>query len=661
MNDSTKYTSIAAVVIMVATVITVCRLLNAVPLQSANDRSRWATVWSIVERQTYTIDEIDRRPGWGTIDKVRHEGHYYSSKPPLMPRLVAEVTACVKKLTGLSLDTKPRTTTRVVLLIVNVLPTVISWIALAWMLPRLRRSTWGCLFVLVVACFATLNAPFLVTLNNHSIAVWSLTLTLACMTWMTTAGPAGRWFAAGLGGLFAAWTCCNELPAAPFGLLAFAWFWRRDWKTAWFAFVPMALIPLGGFMWTNYVVTGGWKPFYLYYGTDKYRHVVDGVPSYWMRPQGLDTNPDTTPQYLFHCTVGHHGMLSLTPVYLLTLLVWLGLSGRSKRKAGDEDMPADTSSNRKLDPELVYGFVRHGGLLLTVITTAFFVSKTENYNYGGNSCALRWTLWLTPLWTVAMLPAVVSFGKTRIGRITANVLLAGSLASAWYPATNPWQHPWIYVVMERAGVIATPRAETAPVEPPDTWIASLPTEPGAFALFDVSGLRPRRVRLTHVGASANGSVLRWEESDGTFDFLIDRAMFEANEPVDAWLLNSSLDRDEAITLLRGLPSPRRYNPGRRDYVKTTAFDTHRSTWKLASRVYNEDTRNWTRRDLWWAADDELNGDQRTDVSFGVIQMIVTVSDRSGNVLSRETWRLRETSTPANDPETPSADASGPSA
>ena len=29
------------------------------PLLSANDRSRWCTVWSLVERHTYQIDEID--------------------------------------------------------------------------------------------------------------------------------------------------------------------------------------------------------------------------------------------------------------------------------------------------------------------------------------------------------------------------------------------------------------------------------------------------------------------------------------------------------------------------------------------------------------------------------------------------------------------------
>ncbi|MCA9116302.1 MAG: hypothetical protein KDA79_14550, partial [Planctomycetaceae bacterium] len=49
----------------------IAALCHTEPLQSANDRSRWATVWSLVERGTWTIDEIQQRPDWRTIDRVR--------------------------------------------------------------------------------------------------------------------------------------------------------------------------------------------------------------------------------------------------------------------------------------------------------------------------------------------------------------------------------------------------------------------------------------------------------------------------------------------------------------------------------------------------------------------------------------------------------------
>ena len=58
------------------------------PFLSANDRSRWMTIRSLVEHGTYEIDEIVGQPTWDTIDMVQHRGrdgelHLYSSKPPL--------------------------------------------------------------------------------------------------------------------------------------------------------------------------------------------------------------------------------------------------------------------------------------------------------------------------------------------------------------------------------------------------------------------------------------------------------------------------------------------------------------------------------------------------------------------------------------------------
>ena len=91
---------------------------------SANDRSRWCTVASLVEHGTYAIDTqieiVDpiRRHihPWQTIDKVRHLGpddqqHYYSSKPPLFPTIVAGVYQIVQLATGISASSSIRSST----------------------------------------------------------------------------------------------------------------------------------------------------------------------------------------------------------------------------------------------------------------------------------------------------------------------------------------------------------------------------------------------------------------------------------------------------------------------------------------------------------------------------------------------------------------------
>ena len=64
------------------------------PFFSANDRSRWSMISALVDEGTYVIDRVRERPGWKTIDMVRHVGrdgqpHYYSSKPTLLPTLLA--------------------------------------------------------------------------------------------------------------------------------------------------------------------------------------------------------------------------------------------------------------------------------------------------------------------------------------------------------------------------------------------------------------------------------------------------------------------------------------------------------------------------------------------------------------------------------------------
>ena len=68
---------------------------------------------------------------------------------------------------------------------------------------------------------------------------------------------------------FAAFACTNELPAALFGLLTFLVLFYYQPKRTWAFFVPAALIPLGAYFYANYLCTGGWKPFYAYYGTER--------------------------------------------------------------------------------------------------------------------------------------------------------------------------------------------------------------------------------------------------------------------------------------------------------------------------------------------------------------------------------------------------------
>ena len=116
----------AHILIVAATAVITAAVLQAPPLQSANDRSRWATVWSLVERKTFQIDEIDAVGRWSTIDKVRYRTsetepwHFYSSKPPLLSTIVAGLYAIERNTLGYGLFNDTALVTRLLLLIVHV-------------------------------------------------------------------------------------------------------------------------------------------------------------------------------------------------------------------------------------------------------------------------------------------------------------------------------------------------------------------------------------------------------------------------------------------------------------------------------------------------------------------------------------------------------------
>ncbi len=158
---------------------------------SANDRSRWCTVATLVERGTYVIDEqikitdkkmVNRHP-WGTIDKVRHLGsdgkqHYYSSKPPLYPTLVAVVYKVVNLASGMTLTDQPIYVARIILMLVNLPLLALFYWATISSIDRICRSEWARLVAAFSTCFATMLLPFAISLNNHLPAAAATAVTM---------------------------------------------------------------------------------------------------------------------------------------------------------------------------------------------------------------------------------------------------------------------------------------------------------------------------------------------------------------------------------------------------------------------------------------------------------------------------------------------------
>ena len=641
----------------VSVAVVAASVLMSQPLQSANDRSRWCTVWSLVERQTYQIDEIDRIPQWSTIDKVwyganeNEEKHFYSSKPPLLSTLVAGLYAIERVTLGYGLFTHTHFVTRLLLLVANVFPLLLALCVLRKTLAQLTVSPGPRLFVLAVAGFGSMLNPYYSTLNNHTPAAVCVVFCIAAVVRLSTStarNPGRILFSLGF---FAALTSCFELPAALLGLLTFAFALRINLRQTWTHFVPAALIPLSAFFVTNAIATGGIRPFYTYYGTEVYEFVHEGVPSYWMHPQDLDSNTESTATYLFHCVLGHHGILSLTPVFVLTVIGWCyAAAGRTQRR-----QLSDSDSSRKGDRAL--RLVTLSGGLLTLAVLGFYLTRTQNYNYGGNSVALRWLLWLTPFWWIGMLLTLERWLPARLGRLVTQLLLFVSVVSVTVSLSQPWRPSWLYNAMRIQGWIDY-RTRTPEFDPPrSSVIRNIPDDSETSATWttiDGRSLTIQRMPDSPVSdRSADSSWLRVIQSDATGisppDLLleIDADALQNGADISDWLNRVLIETDagefsdapsalirDLRYRLRGIPVARPYVAQGQAWRKwpwrpELAYEIERAAAQVTIRSESRG-RLIYRCEIAYC----------DEVPFGVIEWQVFVRDDQGSTLSTETWTFR---------------------
>ena len=302
------------------------------PFLSANDRSRWCTIQAIVNDGTYVIDDAAALPGWDTIDKVQHDGrdgqpHFYSSKPPLMPTLLAAKVWLVQRITGTELASRPFLVGRLTLLLTN-LPLLLICIAVAISFAeRWGVTDWGRIYTVAVASLATFLTTFSITLNNHLPAAAGAAVSLWAVDAIWQRGFRQPWWFL-LAGFATAWTAANELPALSFLALVTAILFYLDPKRTVLFFLPAVALVAAAFFLTNYIAHASWIPPYAH--SDWY----DYPGTHWSEAarQGLDRGEPSRVVYALHTLLGHHGVFSLTPVWLLSLvgLVLMVRQGRTE-------------------------------------------------------------------------------------------------------------------------------------------------------------------------------------------------------------------------------------------------------------------------------------------------------------------------------------------
>jgi hypothetical protein len=420
---------------------------NTLPMHSVNDRSRWATVYSLAERGTYQIDES---PWPMTIDRVQLDGHSYSSKPALLPTLLAGEYLALKKLSfgKLNFQDNPEAVIRTIVASVNLVPMLIFLILYSRFVDRLRLDLWVRIYAMVAAGLGTYLTGFSTTLNNHTIAAFSSFFALypAFLIWCEQRRD--RWLFA-VAGFFAAFTAVNEFPAASFlAVLSAILLWKAPQRTLAF-FLPFALIPLAGHFYTNYKVTGSLEPPYAQ------KAAYDFPGSYWKidpasgRLVGSKTDPATGQVslsvtngidnqyepwyvYLFHMLVGHHGVFSLSPIFVFTVIGLILLL------------------KQPVNPLKGFAFLT---VFLTAVLFVFYIFFTGQRNYGGMCNGLRWLFWLIPLWLMSLPFGLQHRSSSRWFRALALIFLVISATSTFYATRNPWTRPWLHEFLYYIGWI----------------------------------------------------------------------------------------------------------------------------------------------------------------------------------------------------------------
>ena len=454
------------------------------PFLSGNDRSRWLTIRGLVERGTFAIDDLVVEPGWDTIDAVVHPDatgslRLYSSKPPLLSVLCAGPYWLLHRLTGWTLGDHPFEMGRGLMVLYGLTPLAIFMLFTFRLIDRIGTSDWGRLWAAGLAAGGTLLTTFAVVLTNH-IPAAACTAASAWLAHRIAVDGLRSHAGFAAAGVTAALAAAFELPALAWLAAMLAVLASCDLRRTLTVALPAALLVAAAAFSTNWIAHGTISPPYAHRAAaaqplpagvtlrdgeswnpdnwyDYSLRLSNGklLTSYWNKPQGVDRGEPSAATYAWHALVGHHGIFSLTPAWLLVIpgIAMLATSAGRRRSGGrfrgsQEAVDAASAGQQRLAWAIA---------LVSAVVVAFYLSRPQlDRNYGGTSSGFRWAFWLAPLWVMAAVPAADRLAGSRAGRVLALALLGLSVMSVAFPTWSPWTTPWIQQWLTHAGWIGSP-------------------------------------------------------------------------------------------------------------------------------------------------------------------------------------------------------------
>ncbi len=383
----------------------------------ANDGSRWDTVWSLTTGHGYVIDEAP----YGTCDKVMKDGHFYSSKPALLPTLVAAMAYGLRPLCGDLGAQGGSLLMGVILWMLNVVPMAGLLCLYYNYLSAHGFSGFTANYCMLAAAFGTFLTAYAITLNNHVVAAYCAFAALYCfLQIMEKRNGHGRYFIAC--GLFSGLAAVNELHAGTLPVLLLIYLSQVSPRQTLLAALPGLVLVVAVSLAVSYAAYGSICPFYL---MPQYYHYAG---SYWDHTVGIDAIHETKPVYLLNILIGHHGIFSHSPIFVFSVLgLLIGRVGGALRRVA----------------------------AICAMTTLLFITMAT-HNYGGVCQGPRWTFWLIPFGLFGLPWYIESRSDGRFLRLAAILALdvsALSVAFAALDVRGPWSTSWVHLVVRCLGLI----------------------------------------------------------------------------------------------------------------------------------------------------------------------------------------------------------------
>lgn len=383
--------------------------------------SRLATVYALVHNGGWYIDSKEGEAvnpfESRTVDKVQTDnGRLISSKPPVLPLMMAGEYVCMKRWAGWDLEDPQalKSILRVMILSLIKVPYVLGIFFFALLLRLFMEDRFRAALLLLCFAFASPVLGYAFQINNHtpSAAALCAVLYFGLGLYTEKLTPAPWRFAAY--GFCSAFVFVTDIPITIFpaflGLLLLLKF--RSSCLVWVMTGAAPLLLLHFFLMV--IITGNPLPVQTREAMYNFRN------SYWRNPIGVDGLNENRLLYLFHMNFGRFGTFLLFPVLVLAF-------------------PGMVRMLWNENKETKIAAIAMG--LSFVALTAYYVFKTNNY--GGAAYGFRWHIGTVPVLLFLAFTQVAAVRKPYQWIIFV-LLFMVSAYSCWECVQAPWgaSHEW---------------------------------------------------------------------------------------------------------------------------------------------------------------------------------------------------------------------------